>query len=86
MLQSTTENKWNEGKLELLVNFFKKAQGFTDLQTIIIATIRQCHFHTIITHHRKHSLKTSPPTDSIITFAPLPPVISFTWNSINNWH
>lgn len=75
MLQSTTENKWNEGKLELLVNFIKKAQGFTDLQ--MIGKIHSI----IITNLRKHSLNTSPPTDSIITFAPFPAVISFTWNS-----
>lgn len=78
MLQSTTENKWNEGKLELLVNFITKAQGFTDLQ--MIGKIHS--IIIIITNLRKHSLKTSPPTDSIITFAPFPAVISFTWNSI----
>lgn len=76
MLQSTTENKWNEGKLELVANFLKEAQGFTDMQMIA-----KIHSIIIITNLRKHSLKTSPPTDSIITFAPFPAVISFTWNS-----
>lgn len=77
MLQSTTENKWNEGKLELVANFLKEAQGFTDMQ--MIAKIHS--IIIIITNLRKHSLNTSPPTDSIITFAPFPAVISFTWNS-----
>jgi len=76
MLQSTKENKWNDGKLELVANFLKEAQGFTDLQMIA-----EIHSIIIITNLRKHSLKTSPPTDSIITFAPFPAVISFTWNS-----
>lgn len=76
ILQSKTENKINEmrGSWSYWTISLKGSpicKGLLRSTSVILNII-------IITYLRKHSLKTSPPTDSIITFAPFPAVISFT--------